>query len=73
MEALTHALEIASIPEGEEVLFQAADLMDQDGLTAFDAYHVAFADTDPVLSSDQAFEKVDHVDRIPLESTDGRE
>jgi predicted nucleic acid-binding protein len=66
MAALTHALEIASVPEDEGVLFQAADLMDQEGLTAFDAYHAAYAGTDPVISSDQALDDAD-IERIPLE------
>lgn len=66
MEALSYALEIAPIPEDETVLFQAADYMDQFGLTAFDAYHVAYADEDPIISSDTQFDEVtDH--RIRLE------
>lgn len=37
MEALSYALEIASVPEDETVLFQAADYIEQHDLTAFDA------------------------------------
>ncbi|WP_049935195.1 type II toxin-antitoxin system VapC family toxin [Haloplanus natans] len=66
MEALSYTLEIASVPEDETVLFQAADYMDQYGLTAFDAYHVAYADTDPIISSDSAFDEVTG-DRISIE------
>lgn len=66
MEALAHALEIAPIPEDEDVLFQAADYLD-DGTTAFDAYHAAFAGDDPLLSSDNRFDSLDNVDRLPLE------
>ncbi|WP_050032521.1 type II toxin-antitoxin system VapC family toxin [Halorubrum halophilum] len=66
MEALSYALEIASIPEDETVLFQAADYMDQHGRTAFDAYHLAYADTDPIISSDNAFDAVTD-DRVPIE------
>lgn len=66
MEALTYALEIAEIPEDEDVLFQAADYMEQDGLTAFDAYHLAYADEDPVISSDKSFDDVTD-DRIAIE------
>ncbi|AHG01211.1 twitching motility protein PilT (plasmid) [Halostagnicola larsenii XH-48] len=66
MKALTYALEIASVPENEDVLFQAADYMEQDGLTAFDAYHVAYADEDPLISSDQSFDGVT-ADRIAIE------
>jgi len=67
MAALTHALEIASIPEDETVLFQTADLMDQEALTAFDAYHAAYAGRDPIASSDQTFDGVSGVERLPLE------
>ncbi|AGB37034.1 type II toxin-antitoxin system VapC family toxin [Natronococcus occultus] len=67
MEALTYALEIASIAEDEDVLFQAADYMEQNGLTAFDAYHVAYADEDPIISSDKAFDDVTG-NRIAIET-----
>lgn len=66
MEALAHALEIVEVPEDEDVLFQAADYMEKDGLTAFDAYHVAYADTDPIISSDNAFDDITDA-RIALE------
>jgi predicted nucleic acid-binding protein len=66
MEALSYTLEIASVPEDETVLFQAADYMDQYGLTAFDAYHVASADADPIVSSDKSFDDVID-DRISIE------
>lgn len=66
MEALTYALEIAEVPEDEDVLFQAADYMEQYGLTAFDAYHLAYADEDPVISSDKSFDDVTD-DRIAIE------
>lgn len=69
MEALTYALEIASIAEDEDILFQAADYMEQSGLTAFDAYHVAYADEDPIISSDKAFDDVT-VNRIAIEETE---
>jgi predicted nucleic acid-binding protein len=69
MEALTYALEIASIAEDEDILFQAADYMEQNGLTAFDAYHVAYADEDPIISSDKACDEVT-VDRIAIEETE---
>jgi len=69
LEALAHALEIASIPEDADVLFQAADYMDAHRLTAFDAYHAAYAD-DGIISSDTVYESVG-LDRIPLEPTDG--
>ena len=66
MEALTYALEIATVPEDEDVLFQAADYMEHDGLTAFDAYHVAYADEDPIVSSDKSIDDVT-TDRIAIE------
>jgi predicted nucleic acid-binding protein len=69
MEALTYALEIASIAEDEDILFQAADYMEQNGLTAFDAYHVAYADEDPIISSDKAFDDVT-INRIAIEETE---
>ncbi|MCL9812410.1 type II toxin-antitoxin system VapC family toxin [Natranaeroarchaeum aerophilus] len=69
MEALSYVLEIAAIPEEETVLFQAADYMEQHGVTAFDAYHLAYAGDDPVVSSDTAFDTVTD-DRIPIEEDD---
>ncbi|WP_128904952.1 type II toxin-antitoxin system VapC family toxin [Halorubrum amylolyticum] len=66
MESLSYALEIASVPEDETVLFQAADYMDRYGLTAFDAYHLAYADADPIVSSDNAFDEITD-DRIRIE------
>lgn len=66
MEALSYALEIAPVPDDETVLFQAADYMDQHGLTAFDAYHLAYADHDPIISSDTAFDEVTD-NRISIE------
>jgi predicted nucleic acid-binding protein len=66
MEALSYALEIASVAEDEAVLFQAADYMEQYGLTAFDAYHLAYADHGPIISSDNSFDDVTD-DRIPIE------
>ncbi|WEL20690.1 PIN domain-containing protein [Halorhabdus sp. BNX81] len=66
-EALSYVLEIADVPEDESVLFQAADYMEQYDLTAFDAYHVAYADADPIVSSDKAFDDLTD-DRIPIEA-----
>jgi len=68
MEALSYALEIASVSSDETLLFQAADFMDQYGLTAFDAYHVAYADHDPIISSDKSFDDVT-AKRISIEKT----
>lgn len=68
MEALSYALEIASVSSDETVLFQAADYMDMYGLTAFDAYHVAYADHDPIISSDKSFDDVT-AKRISIEKT----
>lgn len=62
-EALTRALEIAAVPE--DVLFQAADYMAQDDLTAFGAHHIAYAGEDPLISSDNAFDDI--ADRITIE------
>ena len=68
MEALSHALDIASVPEDESVLFQAVDYMEQHGLTAFDAYHVAYADDDTIVSSDTSFDDVTD-DRLPIDES----
>ncbi|MDY6775448.1 MAG: type II toxin-antitoxin system VapC family toxin [Halobacteria archaeon] len=68
MEALAHALEIASVPEEEDVLFRAADFMEKYGLTAFDAYHAAYAREDSIVSSDKEYNRVEGTERIPLES-----
>ncbi|MCU4744549.1 PIN domain-containing protein [Halobacteria archaeon AArc-m2/3/4] len=69
MEALAYALEIAEIPEDEDVLFQAADYMEHDELTAFDAYHVAYAGGNSIISSDKAFDTVTD-GRIAIEETE---
>lgn len=53
--------------EDETVLFQAADYMEHYGLTAFDAYHLAYADHDQIISSDNSFDEVTD-DRIPIET-----
>ena len=66
MKALSYVLEIASVAEDETVLYQAADFMEQFGLTAFDAYHLAYADHDPIISSDNSFDDVTDA-RIPIE------
>jgi predicted nucleic acid-binding protein len=68
MEVLSHALEIASVPEDESVLFQAADYMEEHGLTAFDAYHVAYAGDDTIVSSDTSFDDVTD-DRLPIDES----
>ena len=39
--------------------------MEQHGFTAFDAYHVACADEDPIVPSDASFDKVTD-DRVPI-------
>lgn len=65
MEALAYALELTPIAEDEDVLFQAADYMDA-GMTAFDAYHAAYANDDPILSSDDSYDDIG-MDRIRLE------
>ena len=67
IEALSHALEIAQVEEDESVLFRAADYMNRHGLTAFDAYHVAFAAEDPIISSDNRIDRAT-AERIPIES-----
>ncbi|QLG50281.1 type II toxin-antitoxin system VapC family toxin [Natrinema halophilum] len=69
MEALTYALEIAAVPEDEDVLLQAADYMEQNELTAFDAYHVAYADEDPLVSSDELFDDATD-NRIAIEENE---
>ena len=68
MQALSPALEIASVPEDESVLFQAVDYMEQHSLTAFDAYHVAYADDDTIVSSDTSFDDVTD-DRLPIDES----
>ena len=42
--------------------------MEQHGLTAFDAYHVACADEDPIVSSNASFDDVTD-DRVPIEKS----
>ncbi len=71
LEALSYILEIASVREDETVVFQAAEYMDRHGLTTFDAYHLACADGDPIVSSDTAFDEVTD-DRIAIEDHEGR-
>lgn len=69
MDALAHALDIASINGDEDVLFQAAHYMDAHEMTAFDAYHAACAGEDPIVSSDQAYDALD-MERLALEPTE---
>ena len=42
--------------------------VDQHGLTAFDAYYVACADEDPIVSSDASFDDVTD-DQVPIEKS----
>ena len=42
--------------------------MEQHGLTAFDAYHVACDDEDPIVSSNASFDGVTD-DRVPIEKS----
>ena len=42
--------------------------VDQHGLTAFDAYHVACADDDTIVSSDTSFNDVTD-DRLPIDES----
>ena len=71
LEGLSYVLEIASVREDETVIFQATEYMDQHTLTTFDAYHLAYADGDPIVSSDTAFDEVTD-DRIAIEDHEGR-
>ena len=68
MKALSHALELASVPEDESVLFQAADYMDHHGLTALDTYHVAYVGDNTIVSSDTLFDDVTD-DRLPIDES----
>jgi len=63
---LLELVPVASDRERQIVLKAVAYF--EDGLTAFDAFHVATAETrgDPVLGSDTAYEAVDP-ERLPLE------
>lgn len=69
MSKTTDALEIVTVPEDEDVLFQTADYMEQDVITAFDAYHVAYAGENPIISSDKSLDEITD-DRIPIEESD---
>ncbi len=53
--------------EEHQIVLKAANYV-EDGLTAFDAFHAAAAETrgHSILSSDTAYENVDP-DRLPLE------
>ena len=42
--------------------------VEQHDLTAFDAYHVACADEDPIVSSDASFDDVTD-ERVPIEES----
>jgi len=66
MDALAHALEIATVPEDEDVLFQAAAYMDDHDMTAFDAYHAAYAGDDAIVSSDGSYDDIG-MERLELE------
>jgi len=65
----SNMLEVVPVETDEErqIVLKAVKYFEE-GMTAFDSFHAATAETrsDPILSSDKAYEEVDPV-RIPLE------
>jgi predicted nucleic acid-binding protein len=68
----SNMLEVVPVETDEErqIVLKAVNYFD-DGMTAFDSFHAATAETrgHPILSSDKAYENVD-AERLPLEPTD---
>jgi predicted nucleic acid-binding protein len=68
----SNMLEVVPVETDEErqIVLKAVNYFD-DGMTAFDSFHAATAETrgHPILSSDKAYENVDS-ERLPLEPTD---
>ncbi len=66
---VSNTLEVVPVETDEErqIVLKAANYL-EDGLTAFDAFHAATAETrgHPILSSDTAYEDIDP-DRLPPE------
>jgi len=56
--ALSHALEIATVPEGESILADVAHYIDAHGCTVAEAYHLAYADGDPIVSPNERLDRL---------------
>ncbi|KOX93322.1 MULTISPECIES: PIN domain-containing protein [Halorubrum] len=68
----SNMLEVVPVETDEErqIVLKAVNYFD-DGMTAFDSFHAATAETrgHPILNSDKAYENVDS-ERLPLEPTE---
>ena len=63
--ALSHALEIATVPEGESILADVAHYIDAHGCTVAEAYHLAYADGDPIVSPNERLDRLTD-ERMPV-------
>ena len=67
-QAAAHILELASVDFDENVVFRADEYVSE-GLTVLDAFHLAIANGDPVISSEKRFDRVIE-NRVTLEPGD---
>ncbi|MFW6048501.1 MAG: type II toxin-antitoxin system VapC family toxin [Candidatus Natronoplasma sp.] len=57
--AMVDLVQIAELKGVEtDLVFQAVEYMEKDGLNVFDAFHASFCDDEPMISSDKVFDKV---------------
>lgn len=66
--AVTAILELAAYDGNPDVVYQASEYIDA-GLTTFDAFHAALSGG-TIVSSDQAYDRLDGVERLRLETDD---
>lgn len=69
--AVTAILELATFPGDPDVLYQASANIDE-GLTTFDAFHVALSGGS-IVSSDRAYDELGGVRRVRLEPAENEE
>mgnify|MGYP002760471821 FL=1 len=58
LEALGHALEIATVPEGDSILADVAHYIDAHDCSVAEAYHIAYADGDPIVSPNEQLDRL---------------
>ena len=68
--AVTAILELATYSGDPDVVYQASAHID-DGLNTFDAFHAALSGGS-IISSDQAYEDLGGVKRVPLEPSEDK-
>ncbi len=57
--AMVDLVQIAELKEVKsDLVFQAAEYMERDGLNVFDAFHASFCGKEKMISSDKVFDRV---------------